>query len=64
MRLTGTKRLANRCRALRSVSSLIACPDGVVTFANGINNRGQVAGRCQLSAAPGPFHGFIARPGG
>jgi len=50
--------------ATLSISTLIACPDGVVTFANGINNRGQVTGQCKLSAdsPPRPFHGFIATP--
>jgi len=50
--------------ATLSISTLIACPDGVVTFAIGINNRGQVSGRCKLSAdsPPRPFHSFIATP--
>jgi hypothetical protein len=52
--------------ATLSISTLIACPDGVVTFAIGINNRGQVTGRCKLSAdtPPRAFHSFIATPVG
>jgi hypothetical protein len=50
--------------ATLSISTLIACPDAVFTFAIGINNRGQVTGRCKLAAdpPPRPFHSFIATP--
>jgi len=48
-----------------SISTSISCPGGAgFAFPNGINNRGQVAGQCKLSADPPPRqnHGFIATP--
>jgi hypothetical protein len=49
--------------ATSSVSSSIACPDGFETFPEGINNRGQITGRCSITGEPGtPFHAFIATP--
>ncbi|HET9158930.1 MAG TPA: hypothetical protein VFN91_19810 [Myxococcaceae bacterium] len=43
-----------------SISALIACPGALETFPEGINNRGQVVGRCRQDGAQ--FHGFIATP--
>jgi hypothetical protein len=47
-----------------SISARIACPDGHSTFPEGINNWGQIAGRCKLNSdgPQGPFHAFVAIP--
>jgi len=48
-----------------SISTSIACPGGAgPAFPGDVNNRGQVAGTCRLSAdsPPRPNHGFIATP--
>ena len=48
--------------ATLSITTYIACPGGLFAFPEGINNQGQIAGRCTLAADSPPFHGFVVTP--
>jgi hypothetical protein len=50
--------------ATLSITTFIDCPGGFFAFPEGINNQGQIAGRCTLAAdsPPRPFHGFVVKP--
>jgi len=48
--------------ATLSITTFIDCPGGLFAFPEGINNQGQIAGRCTLAADSPPFHGFVVTP--
>ena len=48
--------------ATLSITTYIDCPGGLFAFPEGINNQGQIAGRCTLAADSPPFHGFVVTP--
>ena len=45
-----------------SITTFIDCPGGLFPFPEGINNQGQIAGRCTLAGDSPPFHGFVVTP--
>ena len=48
--------------ATLSITTFIDCPGGLFAFPEGINNQGQIAGRCTLAGDSPPFHGFVVTP--
>ena len=48
--------------ATLSITTFIDCPGGLFAFPEGINNQGQIAGRCTHADDSPPIHGFIVTP--
>ena len=48
--------------ATLSITIFIDCPGGLFAFPAGINNQGQIAGRCTHADDSPPIHGFIVTP--